>query len=232
MKPEELTDERLLRLIKLGAATSDLHIEALEHNETIAASTFEGLLWFYITRKDVVYSVGMQVPTKERAAQARDVLEEHGLDAMLENLWAPYADKLPAEVDVSERGLTPEHWDDLFYIVSHELVYFMWGSHHRNVPVKWWPILICNDLWMLACSDFSELPFDQLKVLRKAHELFGGDGSNAWACVFNDRVPVERHTKRDNFQRAQLWLRRVKEYGLDVMIKRGTSDGQSERQTS
>ncbi len=233
MELEELTDERFLRLINIAACLNNLDIEALEKNEVPRTWTYDdSLIMFYVTRKGVPYSVTYSLSNAHSAGKARDVLEENGLDALLACLWEPYVDKVALDLDLTRRGFTPELWEDLFYVVSHQLVWFMWRSSHRNQPLDWSPLLICNDLWMLACADYSELPLEELRTVRKAHELFGWDGPAAWASEFNNRTPVERHTKREDYNRAQLWISRVKRYGLEEMIKRGTSDGQSERQTS
>lgn len=232
MELEELTDERFLRLINIAACLNNLDIEALEENEVPRTWTYDdSLIMFYVTRRGVPYSVTFSLSHKHSAGQARDVLEEQGLNALLSHLWQPFAEQLTLDTVLTRRGFTPERWDDLFYIVSHQLVYFMWRSHHRNQPLDWSPILICNDLWMLACSDFSELPLEELKTVRAAHELFGMDGPEAWACEFNNRVAVERHLKRDNFNKAHLWIQRVKRYGLEEMIKRGASNDRSEQET-
>lgn len=201
---EELTNERFELMVKLAASGLTVDIEPLEKDEAIGTTRFRNIFGFYVSRNKQTYSVYYTLRTDEEAAQAQDVLEEHGLDGLLRHLWSGFPILPDRKYQPGYRGMTEERWDDLFYFVSHQMVYFVWRGEDRN-SLEWSPILICNDLWLLACSDFSEIPVEQFTRLRAAHEQFGWYGQAAWACQFSELEPHDRTRRVELYKSAREW---------------------------
>lgn len=216
MRPEELTNERFERLIWLGAAYSNLDIDPLEEGERVAPFVLgNAIVWFYITRNGKTYSVALTLyggqDAPARARRAIDVLEEHGLDAMLAELWAPHVEQWGNTVNLTQRGMTEQHWEDLFYFASHETIYFGWMENVPGPGSHWRPFLICNDLWTLACGDYSEMPLDQWSFIRTAHEVHGWNGTAAWTCDYNNDPPHQYHLKNSAYLEAAEWVKENKD---------------------
>lgn len=204
MRPEELTCERLERLVKLAAAGLSVNIDTLEAGETIATKRWNSCLSFYITKYQVIHSVAVFFRNEKDAATAQAILEEKGLDEMLFWCWSEYPALPQRKFELGYRGMTEERWDDLFYFMVNEMVYFVWRGKTKE-SIEWEPILICNDLWMLACSDFAYLPIEQFSRLRQVHELYNWYGQAAWACHAEGNEPHPRTASTDQYKAAREW---------------------------